>query len=513
MSSHREAPQISKDPTADSTDVYAFRSPDQPGTVTLIANYIPLQQPDGGPNFYEFADEVLYAINIDNDGDGVADIAFHFRFTTVNTIPDSFLYNDGPITALSGAGAAAWNRQQHYDLIRVDYSSGHADGAKFTTLASHQPCPPCNIGPRSTPNYTTALAAHAIRSFSAHGFSGKVFAGQRAEGFYVDLGAVFDLGGLRPFEADHVGAVLANMPGVNSSAAVNVHSLALQIPIEQLTSSGTAPTLTTGADAVIGVWTTASRQKVRVQSDDASADSFAGPFKQVSRLGNPLVNELIIGLGDKNHWNASLPPTDGHFFFNYFANPLLAQLLPALYAPAVFPNLAAYNATHKGTTPANAARPDLVAILLTGIPQSVLSAAGLAGVVPPTNVGGTGVADMLRLNVAQRPTDPSDVNIFGYLGGDPAGFPNGRRVFDDVATIELRAVAGATLPLVAKFTPDGAVGTVGTDPNTVISFGLTTGGSDVTARNTENYLSSFPYLGTPWSGYYTPSKTPLDRAV
>jgi hypothetical protein len=228
-------------------------------------------------------------------------------------------------------------------------------------------------------------------------------------------------------------------------------------------------------------------------------------------LGNPLVNEVIIGIGDKDRWNASPPRADGSVFGGYFANPLLSQLLPALYAPSVFPNLAAYNAAHTGrNTLANPARPDLVAILLTGIPQSVLVAAGLGSIVPPTNVGGTGVADLLRLNVAQGPS--SNPNIFGYLGGDPAGFPNGRRVFDDVATIELRAIAGATLPLVdPSFKPDAAVGSVGTDPKTVISFGLTNG-NDPTAFGTENYLNSFPYLGTPYSGYATPSKTPTDKA-
>jgi hypothetical protein len=506
MSSHREAPQISKDPTADSTDVYAFVSPDLPHTVTLIANYIPLEPPAGGPNFYEFADDVLYSINIDNDGDGIADISYQFRFQTVNNIPGSFLYNDGPITALSGTGAALWNRQQTYTLTRVDHGSEEGSGDR-TVLGTGLTAPPCNIGPLSTPNYAS-LAQQAVHSFSEDGFTGKVFAGQRAEGFYVDLGAVFDLGGLRPFEAAHLSGLLPNMPGVNSTAAVNVHTLALQIPTDQLTANRTFPQSTTSPNAVIGVWTAALRQKARVHDDDGSW-AHSGPFSQVARLGNPLVNELIIGIGDKDRWNASPPTADGTEFGHYFANPLLGQLLPGLYS-GVFPKLAAYNTAHAAnTTLASPARPDLVAILLTGIPQSVLVAAGLGGVVPPTNVGGTGVADLLRLNVAQSPSQSP--NIFGYLGGDPAGFPNGRRVFDDVATIELRAVAGATLPLVATFTPDAAVGSVGTDPKTVISFGLTNG-NDPTALGTENYLTSFPYLGTPYSGYATPSKTPKDKA-
>jgi hypothetical protein len=506
MSSHREAPQISKDPTADSTDLYAFVSPDPAaaGTVTLIANYIPLERPDGGPNFYEFADDVLYAIHVDNDGDGDADISFEFRFSTVNTIPNSFLYNDGPITALTGPGAALWNRRQTYSLVRKDHRNGDR-----TELGTGLTVPPCNIGPLSTPMYS-GLADQAVHNFTAGGYHGRTFAGQRAEGFYVDLGAVFDLGGLRPFEADHLSGMLANMPGVNSTAAVNVHSLALQMPIEQLTANRRFPSSTTDPNAVIGVWTTASRQKARVHDGDGHTSS-SGPFTQLSRLGNPLVNEVIIGIGDKDRWNTSAPPADGTDFGPYFANPLLGQLLPALYASAVFPKLAAYNQAHATkNTLANPARPDLVAILLTGIPQSVLVAAGLGGAVPPTNVGGTGVADMLRLNTAQRAS--ASPSIFGYLGGDPAGFPNGRRVFDDVATIEVRAIAGATLPLVApSFTPDGAVGSVGTDTKTVISFGLTDG-NDPTAFGTENYLASFPYLGVPYSGYGTPSQTPTDKA-
>jgi hypothetical protein len=232
----------------------------------------------------------------------------------------------------------------------------------------------------------SGLADQAVHNFTSGGYHGRTFAGQRAEGFYVDLGAVFDLGGLRPFEADHLSGMLANMPGVNSTAAVNVHSLALQMPIEQLTANRRFPSSTTDPNAVIGVWTTASRQKARVHDGDGHTSS-SGPFTQLSRLGNPLVNEVIIGIGDKDRWNTSAPPADETDFGPYFANPLLGQLLPALYASAVFPNLAAYNQAHATkNTLADAARPDLVTILLTGIPQSVLAAAGLDHAVPPTNV-------------------------------------------------------------------------------------------------------------------------------
>jgi hypothetical protein len=504
MSSHREAPQISKDPTADSTDVYAFVSPDKPSTVTLIANYIPLQAPDGGPNFYEFADDVLYAINIDNNGDGKADIAYHFRFKTVNNIPSSFLYNDGPITPFSPPGTSGtnWNRQQTFTLHRVDHP--RTGSAKHTLLGRDLLVPPCNIGPLSTPNYAAtylpASGTSAIQTFNQGGHSGTVFAGQRADGFYVDLGSVFDLADLRPFAGDHAGGPIAGlmngMPGVNSTAAVNVHSLALQIPIAQLVAGGTAPVSKTASNAVIGVWTTASRQKVRINEGSRGEDAATGPFVQVSRLGNPLVNELLIALEDKDYWNSQPPTSDGTTFFKYTANPLLGQLLPALY-PGVFPHLATYNAANTGTTKANPARPDLVAILLSGIPNSVSSALG----APPTNVGGTVLADQLRLNVAQPPTAPGSANNLGYLGNDPAGFPNGRRVFDDVVTIELRAVAGKTIPLVhPTYTPDGAA--------SLVTDGLTSSGTDNTAMGNESYLSSFPYLGTPYSGFATPATTP-----
>ena len=184
MSSHREAPEISKDPAADSTDLYAFVSPDEPDTVTIIANYVPLEAPDGGPNFYEFGDDVLYVISIDNNGDGQPDIVFEFQFETQVTDPGTFLYNTGPIGSLTDPH---WNRRQTYSVTRVDYNRGYG---RNTVLGTGLACPPCNIGPLSTPDYP-ALAGAAVHSLPN---DVTVFAGQRAEGFYVDLGAIFDLG-------------------------------------------------------------------------------------------------------------------------------------------------------------------------------------------------------------------------------------------------------------------------------------------------------------------------------
>jgi hypothetical protein len=194
MSSHREAPQIANDPVADNTDLYAFVSPDNPNTVTIVANYIPLEEPAGGPNFFNFGDDVLYEINIDNDGDGEEEITYQFRFTTQFTNPNTFLYNTGPIMSLDDKN---WNVRQTYSVTRVD---GGRRGGQATMLASGVPCPPCNIGPRSTPSYD-ALATAAIFPLST---GETVFAGQRADPFWVDLGSVFDLGALRPFGMLHL---------------------------------------------------------------------------------------------------------------------------------------------------------------------------------------------------------------------------------------------------------------------------------------------------------------------
>jgi hypothetical protein len=452
MSSHREAPEISKDPVADSTDVYAFVSPDKPGTVTLIANYIPLQGPAGGPNFYEFGDDVLYEIHIDNNGDGRADISYQFRFSTTVRDPDTFLYNVGPIESLNSPN---WNRVQTYS-VSVNGSS----------LGSGLACPPCNIGPLSTPDYAS-LAGAAVHSL---GGGVSVFAGQRAEAFYVDLGAIFDLGNLRPFENLHaqygLNAFSGPAAGVNATNHLNVHSIAIQVPISAVTIKG-HPT--------IGVWTTASRQRVRLWDADQGENVNSGPFRQVSRLGNPLINEVVIALGDKDRWN-SLPPSDDKQFAHYVTQPGLAALLPALY-PGVFPNLAAQVASGKP-------RADLEAILLTGIPAGLI--AGF------TNLTGSVLADMLRLNTSIAPTPPKKQSIYGLVGGDAGGFPNGRRVTDDVVAIELRAIAGAVYKLVDKtFTPDAAADK--------LTDGLTP------ASVSAPLLGQFPYLGVPYSGFDNPS--------
>jgi len=464
MSSHREAPEISRDPVADSTDLYAFVSPDQPDTVTLIANYIPLQEPAGGPNFYAFGDrdEVIYNIHIDNDGDGQPNVSYRFKFDTQLRNKETFLYNTGPITALDSPN---WNNRQFYSVWKV------INNVSSKLIGSNLACPPCNIGPLSTPHYAK-LASAAVHDLG-HGV--KVFAGQRAEGFYVDLGAIFDLGDLRPFENLHaqygMHVFTKPAPGVNATNQLNVHSIAIQVPITDLVRKGAHGE--SDPKSVIGVWTEANRRAATVLDSDTGQTVTSGPWRQVSRLGNPLINEVIIALGDKDRWNHQAPVHDKQFA-HYYAHPELAALLPALY-PGVFPNLAALVKSGK-------VRADLEAILLTGIPS---------GIIPGfQNNTGSVQSDMLRLNTAIPPSRKP--NILGLLGGDLAGFPNGRRVFDDIVTVELRAVAGVTYPLVdSSFTPDAAAGKVtdGLTPDSVKA----------------PFLDSFPYLGVPYSGFKNPS--------
>jgi hypothetical protein len=463
MSSHREAPEISKDPVADSSDLYAFVSPDVPDTVTIIANYVPLQLPAGGPNFFEFGDDVLYEIHVDSNGDGRPDLTYQFRFRTELRNDKTFLYNTGPIESLDSEN---WNRRQFYSVTRVD-----AHG-KATVLAAKLACPPCNVGPLSIADYD-GLAQDAVHKLKT---GEKVFAGQRADAFFVDLGAIFDLGTLRPFQDKHlVGQKLFNYAGkaVNATDKMNVHSIAIQVPTFTVRRDGKKKLRGRDPGAVIGVWTSASRRQVQVRNGDAKNDDvYVGPQVQVSRLGNPLFNEVIVPMAQKDLWN-SLPPSDDKRFAGFVEKPELASLLPVLY-PGLFDNLAALN---KAGTP----RADLVAILLTGIPDGLID--------DFQNSTGETQADMLRLNTVVPPS--KEENPFGIIGGDLAGFPNGRRVADDVVSISLRAIAGATFPLVDEtFKPDAAASQV--------EQGLS-------AKNLSSKpLKHFPYLGTPFDGFDNP---------
>ncbi len=459
-SSHREAPMISNDPAADSTDLYMFTSPENNGTVTFVANYYPFEDPFAGPNFYRFGDNVLYAINVDNNGDNRADITYEFRFRTTVRNPNTFLYNTGPVTSLDDPDL---NVYQTYTVTRID-GSGRRD------IATDLPVPPVNIGPKSTPNYTEVAGA-AIRPISS---GGQVFAGQRADPFFVDVAALFDLLTIRKLPGNEGG-------GINALNNKNVQSIVLQVPNSQLTANGQP--VTTGdlgnSNAVIGAWQTASRQKTQVLNPGA-APTDSGEWVQVSRVGNPLVNEVVIPLAVKDAFNAIRPDQDiGAGALPLVQDPEPSRLLRQLYNVNVPP----------------APRDDLVAVFLTGIPGSVL---GLPGATAPMNVpaGASTAAEMMRLNLATPPTAIGGGNRLGVVGGDIAGFPNGRRLTDDVVDIALQALAGATFPLVDKtFTPDPLAGQLGDGVD----------GPDPEAP----LLGTFPYLAIPHRSFdYNTAATP-----
>jgi hypothetical protein len=423
-SSHREAPLVAQDPMADNTDVYAFVSPDAPDTVTLIANFIPFQKPDGGPNFYSFDPNVVYEIHIDNNGDAVEDITYQWRFTTEVRNPATFLYNTGPVTSLDDPDL---NVRQFYRLTRVD---GPRRTGTVTELSGRLPVPPPNIGPRSTPNY--GALGGAIQALPGNI---AVFAGQRDEGFYVDLG-IFDLLGVGTGATE------------DSTAGFNVSSLAIRVPKSALARGGTTPTNASDPSAIIGVWSTASRFATRTLS--AGAQQHSGALVQVSRLGNPLVNEAVIDLARKDAFNG-IEPTNDAVALDRVTDPEVPKLLKAIFNVDSPP----------------APRNDLVTIFLTGIP----------GLNQPQNVR---PAEMMRLNMAIPPT--SSPNRMGVLGGDLAGFPNGRRPGDDVLDIVLQAAAGGT-PLTPAYNRS---------PNNSLGDGV--------SRNDVAYMPSFPYLGIPHPG-------------
>ena len=464
-SSHREAPLISGDPGADNTDLYAFVSPDDPNKLTIIANYSPFQEPAGGPNFSPFDDSVRYEIRIDNNGDGKSDVNYDFRFKTrpkANNfagIP-TFLYNDGPITSLTDPN---WLMPQTYNVDR-----------NGTRIATDVMTPPANVGPRSTPDYAS-LAATAVKSL---GDGTKVFAGQRDDPFFVDLGSIFDLAGLRPLNSLHA-IPLPAAAGIDGVGGFNVDTIAIQIPIQQLTKDHALPTGPNDPDAVLGVWAAASRQKVRVLNANGTT-SASGPWQQISRLGNPLVNEVIIPRTKKDYWNTHQPAQDAQFA-KYYLAPEVTAVANVLYDAL--------------DTPATSGRADLVAILLTGldIPKSDVVPTGLHF----TSTGKT-QADMLRVNTGIKP-NAAGACVFGVdgggkpsrlgaLDGDLCGFPNGRRLADDVTDIELRALVEGYGP-----TLHAVLGVPNRTPNNLLGDGVD--------ANDMPFLSSFPYVATPHQGY------------
>jgi hypothetical protein len=428
-SSHREAPLIAQDPLADNTDVYAFVDPNDPDMVTMIANFIPFQQPNGGPNFYQFDPNVVYEIHVDNNADAVEDITFQFKFTTEVRNPGTFLYNTGPVTTIDSPNL---NVRQFYQVNRID---GPRRTGTVRQLAGRLQVMPANIGPRSFPNYNEL--AGGVQQLPPSGM--RVFVGPRDEGFYVDL-AVFDLLGVGSGEIE------------DNTAGLNISTIAIQVPIRELTRNNAKPSGPNDPNAVIGVWSTASRPAVATRS--AGQIAYSGNLVQVSRLGQPLVNEVVIDLARKDAFN-SLEPSGDAAALDRVTDPEVPKLLDLIFGVKAPP----------------APRNDLVTIFLTGIP----------GLNQPPNVK---PSEMLRLNTGIPPVAPgqSGYDRLGLLGGDIGGFPNGRRVGDDVVDIALRAVAGGT-PLTPAFNHA---------PNNVLSDGVN--GNDVP------YLTQFPYLAPPKAG-------------
>jgi hypothetical protein len=458
-SSHREAPAIGGMPRVDGTDFYMFRSyePGRSGYVTLIANYLGLQDPAGGPNFYNLDVNALYNIHISTTGAALDDLNFQFHFT--NTTKSLSVPSGGVKTpvALENIGAVDVkgtnvNVTQQYTLEVI--KNWHAIGLaqNMSTGGTTFLKPVDNIGNKSIPDYA-GYAANFVYEFSVPGcpMPGRVFVGQRKEGFVVNLGEVFDLVNLNPAGPRDA------QP--NTLYDKNVTSLALELPISCVASK---------SDPVIGAYTTAS-----VITQQKSGENFV--TQQVSRLGMPLVNELVIGLPDKDAFNASSPTMDAQFL-HYVTNPSLPVLLNVLYGNAAL-------------VPASP-RSDLVAAFLTGV----------KGINQPVKVQ---PSEMLRLNTSTPVTPPAKQNDLGVLGGDLAGFPNGRRPYDDVTTITLRVAEGALCGTI------GDCGSEKADPNKGAPYTdeARSAGPDANhlhvsgaIKPTDTYLPTFPYLNTPIPG-------------
>jgi hypothetical protein len=397
-SSHREAPSIALDPTADNTDVYAFKANDRPNDLTVIANWIPFEDPAGGPNFYRFDDAARYWINIDNTGDGKPDVRYEFRFHTKVRNPKTFLYAVPPVRSLRDPNL---NVVQSYAVTRYRLRNGRVRSERL--IARNVPTAPNNVGPRTMPDYAS-LSGAAIHGL---GGGGRVWAGQADDPFFVDLGATFDAVNLR-MGTGNQGA------GKDDLAGYSVHAIALQVPASEVTRDLKAVSGPGAANAVVGVWSSTDRRRVVVLRRGGRA-RIGRRWTQVSRLGNPLVNEVVIPLGQKDHFNHTTPDQDAKLYGQYVVTPELAHLMNVLFPGAGVPEKK---------------RTDIVTALLTGIPGKTR--------ISPNAVP----ADTLKINLGVPPTAPDQQKRFGVLAGDLGGFPNGRRLADDTTDIELRVVGG-----------------------------------------------------------------------
>ncbi len=547
-SSHREAPLIANDPLADNTDLYAFRSPDDTNYVTIIANYVPLQLPQGGPNYASFGENIRYEVHVENDGVAGDDITYRFTFTKVNQDPTTF-----------------FNIRLGQENLKTSYMCEKSTdgGVTFTTIVASGVVPPPNIGPRSitmpvglnAANYDALMTA-AITT--ATGGGGEiVFCGPTDDPFFVDLGGIFDVGDA-PRQAD------VPQDGV---ACKNVHAIAMKIPIATLQKNGqpvTAAVDILDSDYIIGVWASASRQQVRTLNANGT-ESHSGSWIQVSRVGMPLTNEAVMPIGQKDYWNSLTPYNEDPAMDDYFCNPELGLYMDnSLFGgavPAMAPLRIQRNSlqsfdfgnTNDGLWPIRASnggagtaldtmlfgnyllrqgKPrscDLLPIFLTGVPN--LAPYQLWTGKPGGNPLAVGkpfinnflpiFGDMLRLNMAVPVTQRNhpDFSSLGLVHAcvlgltDPTytasgatmqwipnmdGFPNGRRLEDDVTRIELQAVGGVVLAAIGLWYDDYTAGGPNpVTPNLVSVLGYTTG---IEANDTL-LRTAFPYVQGPWEGY------------
>lgn len=498
-SSHREAPLISMDQFADNTDTYAFISPTNPDNIVLVASWIPFEGPEGGPNYWQFDPNAHYAIYVDNNGDAMPDHTFVLEATEEIQNPLTFLYNTGPI----GADGTNWNRQQRYTLFALD-----GDGNR-TDLLTNVLAPPVNIGSKSTPDYMSLVDNF---NYDLPG-GGKAFAGQTDDAFWVDL-QVFDLLTLRGQEPP-IGYSQGNNTPVDSVSGFNNHSLVLEIPISQLTQ---------GEEPVLGVWAGAARKSMRVLNglggvvSGEGIETHSGDYVQVSRLGMPLVNEVVIPLALKDAFNTLKPaqdltiythPTFGPILQKSVEDPEIGRLLCALYGVPLPGDSDGDCSTEVTVGTPRSGRGDIFDIFLTGMklakPFTIKTANGdvelPAGfnVNQPANVV---PAEMIRINTAVKGElcSPTPSRL-GVLGGDACGFPNGRRLTDDVVEIELLAVAGAAYGVL-----DGRDSSFTFNPAFIGVLDDGINGNDVP------FQTEFPYMGVAQSGqeHIHQNPTPAD---
>jgi Domain of unknown function (DUF4331) len=437
-SSHREAPKILKDPTADNTDVWAFTAPDAPGSLTVVANWVPFADPAGGPNFYPLDENARYYVKIDNTGDGYEDVAYRWEFDTRYRNPNSFLYAAPTVDSASDPDV---NLVQTYDLYKETYNKDRKlVGAR--RLLNDAPVVPDNVGPKTIPNFAQ-VEASGIRSLPG---GGKTVVAPADDAFFADLGVIFD--GINLDKPGRPNIGLGNQGGGKDDlAGYNSKSFVLQVPEREVTRDGKQVADMKSGNAVVGVWSTTERKRMSVLGP-ASGKGKRARWVQVSRLGNPLINEVIVPIGKKDKFNATSPANDAKNFGRFALNPEPARLLNALFG--------------LGVQETN--RNDIVQALLTGVP-------GL------TQIGkNPAAADTLKINMGVPPA--ANPNRFGVLAGDLAGFPNGRRLIDDVVDIELRVIAGALL-----------------SPPKNVPLG------DGVDRNDKPFRSQFPYVALASDGF------------